>query len=73
NHRFEIGKGWSQPEIPDYFRPSQAKKSTIYRVLVLSAFSLNVIRASNPEPAGSRLLDFHFRILSKTGKAFSIS
>src|SRR5690606_1078229 len=22
NHRFEIGKGWSQPEIPDYFRPS---------------------------------------------------
>src|SRR5690606_36839961 len=22
NHRFEIGEGWSQPEIPDYFRPS---------------------------------------------------
>src|SRR5690606_15814137 len=26
NHRFEIGKGWSQPEIPDYFRPSLARQ-----------------------------------------------
>src|SRR5690606_8032436 len=31
NHRFEIGKGWSQPEIPDYFRPSLTKRYMTWR------------------------------------------